>query len=744
MFPTSSLPDGFNCIIRRNESSDSDVTFAVQHDFSLETKVTLTAGGEWVLVTQKDADGGINGWLWMTSYSGASGYSGKSGASGYSGKSGTSGFSGSAGASGTSGTSGFSSYSGTSGFSSYSGASGFSGADGTIGDSGFSGTAGTQGASGFSGIEGLEGTSGFSGYSAPSGTSGASAYSGASGVSAYSGFSAYSGESGVSAYSGFSGAPGEAGESGYSGISGALGPTGATGDSGFSGFSGFNVGAGETVKRTFTQAGHGFAVQNVVYRASGSFELAKADAEATAEAVGIVESVDGDDFTIVLAGYISGLSGLTDASVYYVSKDVAGQITTTEPIGGTEVSKPILIATGTTTGFVVNMRGLIGAGGPDSGYSGFSGDAGETGISGFSRTSGFSGTTGGGVTWISKSANYTANSFEGILADTSGGAWTLTLPESPSVGDIVAVSDATSSFSENNLTVARNGNNIQGEAEDLLCDLNQMTFEFVYTGADEGWMFNPYMDESAGVSMPRGYIDGLVLSNNVGDPNNDIDISVGSCRDDGDSADLILAEGLTKRLDAAWAVGTGLGGLDTGSKANSTWYHVWLIKRSDTNVVDALFSISATAPTMPANYDIKRRIGAILTDGSGNITTFYQYGDRFDWNAAVSDYSAAAPNNSLTAVTLTVPTGVVVGARHAIQGWSADTSKYYYTTSYDATGAAPQGIVTTAPASTWMRVPVAVAYTDTSAQIKHTGSSTGISGIINTVGWIDPRGKDDE
>jgi len=80
---------------------------------------------------------------------------------------------------------------------------------------------------------------------------------------------------------------------------------------------------------------------------------------------------------------------------------------------------------------------------------------------------------------------------------------------------------------------------------------------------------------------------------------------------------MTLASGLTKRLDANWAVGTNQGGLDTGSIANTTYY-VWLIQRSDTGVVDALFSLSSTSPTMPSNYDRKRLVGSFSRVGAVN------------------------------------------------------------------------------------------------------------------------------
>ncbi|MBD9456007.1 hypothetical protein IB244_31560, partial [Rhizobium sp. RHZ02] len=98
----------------------------------------------------------------------------------------------------------------------------------------------------------------------------------------------------------------------------------------------------------------------------------------------------------------------------------------------------------------------------------------------------------------------------------------------------------------------------------------------------------------------QGALYGLTLSNNAGDATNDIDIAVGMATTDSttDPRTMALASALTKRLDAAWAVGTNQGGLDTGSVGDNT-YHVFLIQRSDTGVVDVLFSLSATSPTMP-------------------------------------------------------------------------------------------------------------------------------------------------
>jgi len=156
----------------------------------------------------------------------------------------------------------------------------------------------------------------------------------------------------------------------------------------------------------------------------------------------------------------------------------------------------------------------------------------------------------------------------------------------------------------------------------------------------------------------QGHRYGLTLSNNGSDATNDIDIAVGSAASDGTTPYLMtLASALTKRLDASWAVGTNQGGLDTGSIANTT-YHVWLIQRSDTGVVDVLFSTSATSPTMPTNYDRKRRIGSILRE-SAAIVGFKQYNKRFLRNAPKIDSTVATAFTSET-ITLSIPAGISV------------------------------------------------------------------------------------
>jgi len=125
----------------------------------------------------------------------------------------------------------------------------------------------------------------------------------------------------------------------------------------------------------------------------------------------------------------------------------------------------------------------------------------------------------------------------------------------------------------------------------------------------------------------QGYVYGLALTTNASDAANDVDIAAGAAASDASPFYLMqLTSALTKRIDAAWAVGTNQGGLDTGTVGNNTYY-IWLIQRSDTLVTDALFSLSSSAPTMPANYDRKRLVGMLVrASGTNSIPQFIANG----------------------------------------------------------------------------------------------------------------------
>lgn len=93
----------------------------------------------------------------------------------------------------------------------------------------------------------------------------------------------------------------------------------------------------------------------------------------------------------------------------------------------------------------------------------------------------------GEANWTVITSAYTAAAGDRLLLDSSGGAFTVTLPASPSVGDFIQVADSSGTMSDDQVTFARNGEKIVGVAEDLILDKNNIGFKLVYSGTTYGW-----------------------------------------------------------------------------------------------------------------------------------------------------------------------------------------------------------------------------------------------------------------
>jgi len=101
--------------------------------------------------------------------------------------------------------------------------------------------------------------------------------------------------------------------------------------------------------------------------------------------------------------------------------------------------------------------------------------------SGFGRT--------GTVDWdtTAKTASFTAVSGNGYFVNTTSGAVTVTLPASPSSGDIVALQDYAGTWGTNNVTIGRNGSNVGGVAGDAILSTSDQSITLVYVDATRGW-----------------------------------------------------------------------------------------------------------------------------------------------------------------------------------------------------------------------------------------------------------------
>lgn len=192
------------------------------------------------------------------------------------------------------------------------------------------------------------------------------------------------------------------------------------------------------------------------------------------------------------------------------------------------------------------------------------------------------------------------------------------------------------------------------------------------------------------------YVNGMQLSNDTVAPNTVLRVAVGQCRDYTNTNDIVInavynttvvPPALVSNYVTANLAVSGVGGIDVGTVAASTMYAVYaigssanpayLVNYSPINQVPpteypysafpgaVILSTNFTAPVLPAGYDMFRRIGTIVTDGSSHIVEFRQTGSgsvRTMWYGTSVLVQAAGHATGYTAVSLNalspaVPTG---------------------------------------------------------------------------------------
>lgn len=320
--------------------------------------------------------------------------------------------------------------------------------------------------------------------------------------------------------------------------------------------------------------------------------------------------------------------------------------------------------------------------------------------------------------------NVTATGGSGTLAD-----WNFNLAGQPGVGDMLKT-DNLSGLA--NVGIAANNLGVVSYAASQSL-----------TGANK-----TQAQQNIGIpGIMRGYIDGLIMS--TPGASTTITIGAGVAVDDTGTDVIILPTSINK-VTSSWVATTNGGGLDTGTIAPNTWYHFFSIKNSTSGAGDVVFSLSATAPTVPSGYTPKRRIGSAKTDASSQWLKFTQVGNEFHWSANVAELAAVAPaNNTGNTITLAgVPPGVNVEALfHGACNPGASANGILFT-SLDEVDVGVLGLTGGRNASLWAQTPGSFQTgdfrkrTNALAQIRwRVYAAQGDVGIY-VYGWVDARGRD--
>lgn len=262
-----------------------------------------------------------------------------------------------------------------------------------------------------------------------------------------------------------------------------------------------------------------------------------------------------------------------------------------------------------------------------------------------------SGGGGGSISpWLLKTANYTAVTLDRIVADTSGGVFTITLPAAPTTGMSVEITDG-SNWATNNLTVARNGSTVEAGTDDVVLNIQGITVQFIYSGST--WQVVATLGAQGiqgpqGTVGPAGTVLGTALTTGTG-----IQYDAGNTFTGEFAKTVSLTQNQRKRtinfiIDGAGSIATGIKG-DIAIDFSGTITNWTLLGNEVGNIsVSVSKSTYATYPTFTASNGTSPYIGPSSQKNTGVI----------DWTG----FTTVSPGDVLRFTVPTLPNSVVTRA----------------------------------------------------------------------------------
>lgn len=300
------------------------------------------------------------------------------------------------------------------------------------------------------------------------------------------------------------------------------------------------------------------------------------------------------------------------------------------------------------------------------------------------------------ITYTRKTSNYTAVNGDAIIADTTAGSFTITLPASPSLGASVIIADG-NDWSQNNLTVNRNGSLIEDLAQDLVLDLRGVKVEFIY----DGTTWEIYVSEAPLEPEGRAYTSTKIRFNNAEqfkEAFSETDASVGY---------VFISKHLPWANEAAPDTIT-----DTVANEKFIWKNMIAAKKITGNDVELVVPKRDWAANVKyAQYDDTITLETLLSSNtSANVYQMYVI------NSERNVYKCLS--NNLSANSTVEPLGSNLGSKGIIQ--TADGYLWKYLYNVEATNKFL--------ANNWLPAPASI------AQLDYDGSANAaIDGEITTI-----------
>ena len=220
---------------------------------------------------------------------------------------------------------------------------------------------------------------------------------------------------------------------------------------------------------------------------------------------------------------------------------------------------------------------------------------------------------GGGISLQSvQTASFTAVSGNAYPVNTASGAITVTLPASPSAGNLVQFMDYSGTWATNNVTINPNGSNLNGVGSNTILNIKRESIAFIYVDGTQGWIAY-YGVNTGSPAYPVNYL---------------VSAGGGGASGSGAGAGGLLTSSATLLYGATYTVIVGAGGssgVNTSSNGSSG---------SASSLIGANLSVS----TVGGGYGAG---GAPSSSGSGG--TGGSGGGAYSYNAAgVSGASGTA------------------------------------------------------------------------------------------------------